>query len=95
MVRLEEAIEKGYRARAFQAVPHFIVLDAREYHAHLKPVLADWLLLWLNTVAHIRLEGTVPMYTYALTHALLSTHIRSLYGAHLFKGITSMSVCRR
>uniref|UniRef100_A0A7S1J653 ubiquitinyl hydrolase 1 n=1 Tax=Eutreptiella gymnastica TaxID=73025 RepID=A0A7S1J653_9EUGL len=54
---VRQVVERGYEARAFQRSPHLVLLDSGFYHTHLKPLLADWLLLWLETQ---QLSGLAP-----------------------------------
>ena len=52
LARLRAAIEAGYACMALQRLPHITLLDADYYHAKLKPILAEWVFLWL-TAQHV------------------------------------------
>ncbi len=56
VARLTVEMRSGFVSRAYQAVPHFIVLDQKEYHSKIKPILAEWMLLWLQQ-QHIALPS--------------------------------------
>jgi hypothetical protein len=38
----------GYETRALQRNPHVVLLDTDWYHNDMKPVLAEWCILWLE-----------------------------------------------
>ena len=38
----------GYKLRALQRSPHVVLLDHDWYHVEMKPVLAEWCVLWLE-----------------------------------------------
>ena len=46
--RLVEAIRSGLSMNVMQRVPHLVLLSDAYYVSALRPVLADWLLLWLR-----------------------------------------------
>lgn len=46
---LRETITEGYRIRALQRNPHVVLLNIEWYHAVLKPIIADWLYMWIET----------------------------------------------
>ena len=41
-------IEEAYKLRALQRSPHLVLLNAEWYHAKMMPVMAKWMLLWLE-----------------------------------------------
>ena len=41
-------LSDGYASRSLQRLPHVTLLNTEWYHEHLKPVLADWVYLWLQ-----------------------------------------------
>ena len=49
LAALAKVIQVGYSQRALQRNPHIVLLNLEFYHAQLKPVLMDWLLLWLES----------------------------------------------
>ena len=46
--RLAEALKAGLARNLLQRVPHLTLLSDAFYAHSLKPILADWLLLWLR-----------------------------------------------
>ena len=48
LTRLTEAIEAGLARQMLQRVPHLILISDAFYHSTLRPILADYLLLWLR-----------------------------------------------
>lgn len=46
---LRVVINKGYEIRALQRNPHIVLLNIEWYHSTLKPVMADWLYMWIET----------------------------------------------
>eukprot|EP01012_Entosiphon_sulcatum_P009332 TRINITY_DN1521_c0_g2_i1.p1 TRINITY_DN1521_c0_g2~~TRINITY_DN1521_c0_g2_i1.p1 ORF type:complete len:4962 (-),score=1074.52 TRINITY_DN1521_c0_g2_i1:73-14958(-) len=46
--RIRDVINEGYDLRALQRSPHLVLLDPEFYHSRLKPLLADWAILWLE-----------------------------------------------
>ena len=46
--RLTEAISTGLASNLMQRVPHLVLLSDAFYNQTLRPILADWLLLWLR-----------------------------------------------
>ena len=46
--RLSEALASGLSRNLVQKIPHVILLSDAFYHNQLRPILADWLLLWLR-----------------------------------------------
>jgi hypothetical protein len=49
LAEVKAVLDKGYELRAIQRIPHVILLNPDYYHAELKPVMASWLCLWLET----------------------------------------------
>ena len=49
LAQLAQLIQLGYSTRALQRNPHVVLLNVEFYHEQLKPVLMDWLLLWLES----------------------------------------------
>ena len=46
---LETVIAQGYEAHMLQAVPHLVLLDTQFYENKMKPLVAQWTMLWLLT----------------------------------------------
>jgi hypothetical protein len=46
---LRVVINKGYDLRALQRNPHIVLLNIEWYHSTLKPIMADWLYMWIET----------------------------------------------
>eukprot|EP00931_Biecheleriopsis_adriatica_P057927 TRINITY_DN3440_c1_g1_i1.p1 TRINITY_DN3440_c1_g1~~TRINITY_DN3440_c1_g1_i1.p1 ORF type:complete len:2068 (-),score=475.91 TRINITY_DN3440_c1_g1_i1:13-5871(-) len=46
--RLKKAVERGLRLKQLQAAPHLALLSSEFYHKELRPILAEWVLLWLR-----------------------------------------------
>jgi hypothetical protein len=46
---LSGVICHGYQIRALQRNPHIVLLNLEWYHSTLKPVIADWLYMWIET----------------------------------------------
>ena len=51
---IKAKIEEGLGSKVMQRTPHLVLLNTTWYHAQLKPLLANWMLLWL---ASKRLSG--------------------------------------
>eukprot|EP01087_Luapelamoeba_hula_P004848 TRINITY_DN1482_c0_g1_i1.p1 TRINITY_DN1482_c0_g1~~TRINITY_DN1482_c0_g1_i1.p1 ORF type:complete len:4317 (-),score=602.49 TRINITY_DN1482_c0_g1_i1:51-13001(-) len=47
--KLKVTINTGYQHRAMQRNPHIVLLNPSFYHKHLKPLIAEWAVLWLET----------------------------------------------
>lgn len=43
-----KVIDDGVETRALQKTPHIILLNPDWYHEQMKPIVADWVLLWLQ-----------------------------------------------
>lgn len=67
--RIGSVLAEGYNVKALQRLPHVTLLNPQWYHAQLKPLMAEWIYLWLQkqhlhgisrqeTVTYI-LEGAV------------------------------------
>ena len=67
--RIGGVLAEGYSVKALQRLPHVTLLNPQWYHANLKPLMAEWIYLWLQkqhlhgisrqeTVTYI-LEGAV------------------------------------
>jgi thioredoxin len=83
--RLALAIQEGYAQKALQRLPHVTLLDQQFYHTSLKPLLAEWAYLWLQT-QHLHgierdeairyvLEGAVARSDLALKLRIIDTAI--------------------
>lgn len=46
--QLKSVIQKGYDEKCLQRNPHIVLLDVEFYHRSIRPVMLEWLLLWLN-----------------------------------------------
>ena len=46
--KLTAAIDEGHESRALQRSPHLVLLNHDWYHCTVKPILAQWMLLWLG-----------------------------------------------
>jgi thiol-disulfide isomerase/thioredoxin len=46
--RISGLLTEGYAAKALQRLPHITLLNTEWYHARLKPVMAEWVYLWLQ-----------------------------------------------
>lgn len=46
--RLKEVVHQGFDSQALQRNPHIVLLDLEWYHQSMKPVLAEWCLVWLE-----------------------------------------------
>ena len=49
LAKIKVVIEQGAAARVLQRTPHIILLNKSFYDSQLRPLLARWLLLYLNT----------------------------------------------
>ena len=47
--RLREVIEKGKSLKALQQTPHLVVLDRSFYHKQMRPILSEWVLLFMRS----------------------------------------------
>ncbi|CAJ1357239.1 unnamed protein product [Effrenium voratum] len=48
-VGLSKRIAKGYASKALQASPHLVLLEEEFFNEDLKPLLTEWLLMWLRS----------------------------------------------
>merc|ERR1719502_662217 len=48
LAELSTVIAEGYELRALQRSPHLVLLNVEWYHQTMRPVLARWMLLWLE-----------------------------------------------
>ena len=48
LAALSAVLESGYAVRALQRIPHLVLLNPGWYHERMKPLMLDWLLLWLE-----------------------------------------------
>lgn len=46
--RLSQAVQQGVAARNLQMLPHVTLLNPEFYHESMKPILAEWVYLWLQ-----------------------------------------------
>lgn len=53
---LGQVIQNGFAEKCLQKCPHLVLLRRAFYHAQMKPWLAQWIMIWLNSLAH---EGTL------------------------------------
>ena len=49
LIQLEQCISVGYTERSLQYTPHLILLDREYYFKEMRPLLADWSLLFLES----------------------------------------------
>ena len=42
------ALQDGFRQRVLRSTPHLVLTSKAFYHAHLKPLLAQWMSLYLT-----------------------------------------------
>lgn len=65
--KLKEVIIEGYKQRALQRNPHIVLLNPDYYHKFIKPIVAQWALLWLESQ---NLTGTSHRH-HSLPHGVL------------------------
>ena len=60
---LRRVVEEGYACRALQRNPHVVLLNTEWYHSTLRPMMTDWLYMWIET-QHLSSigEGDVKQY---------------------------------
>lgn len=46
---IQYTILEGFNIRALQKNPHIVLLNLEWYHSILKPIIADWLFMWIET----------------------------------------------
>eukprot|EP00962_Isochrysis_galbana_P039752 scaffold14306_cov80-Isochrysis_galbana.AAC.1 len=58
LAALSAAVDAGYAAHTLQRSPHLTLLNEEWYHGVMKPIMAQWMLLWLeaNHVAGLPTE---------------------------------------
>eukprot|EP01063_Lacrimia_lanifica_P039595 TRINITY_DN8724_c1_g4_i1.p1 TRINITY_DN8724_c1_g4~~TRINITY_DN8724_c1_g4_i1.p1 ORF type:complete len:4579 (+),score=2099.61 TRINITY_DN8724_c1_g4_i1:248-13984(+) len=63
--KLNDILEKGFERRALQDTPHVILLNLAFYAEEIKPVMAQWLYLWLEAhhVTYLSEEDTLTYLT--------------------------------
>ncbi len=42
-------IQEGYKRKVLQRNPHIVLLDPDFYHEFMKPIMAEWTLLWIES----------------------------------------------
>jgi hypothetical protein len=42
-------IQEGYKRKVLQRNPHIVLLDPDFYHEYMKPIMAEWTLLWVES----------------------------------------------
>lgn len=47
--KLKDVVTEGYKQRALQRNPHIVLLNPDFYHKYMKPIIAQWALLWLES----------------------------------------------
>ncbi|CAK8991914.1 Uncharacterized protein SCF082_LOCUS2863 [Durusdinium trenchii] len=47
--KLEEAVQRGLKSKQLQQAPHLVLLSLDFYHKELRPILAEWALIWLKS----------------------------------------------
>eukprot|EP01012_Entosiphon_sulcatum_P004402 TRINITY_DN11719_c0_g1_i1.p1 TRINITY_DN11719_c0_g1~~TRINITY_DN11719_c0_g1_i1.p1 ORF type:complete len:3283 (+),score=530.28 TRINITY_DN11719_c0_g1_i1:870-9851(+) len=47
--KLQEVIGSGAERKLLQRTPHLVLLSASYYHDEIRPILAQWMLLWLRS----------------------------------------------
>ena len=48
--KIRAVLKRGTQEDKMQSSPHPVLMDLVFYHAELKPLLAEWALLWLHKV---------------------------------------------
>lgn len=56
LARLTEVVQNGYHTRALLSKPHIVLLNPQFYHSKIKPVMANWVLLYLE-------QASMPLLT--------------------------------
>ena len=46
--RMRDVVHEGVASKQLQRIPHLVLLSPSFYHTQLRPLLAEWLLLWLR-----------------------------------------------
>ena len=86
LAALAKVIQLGYQQRALQRNPHIVLLNIDFYHVAMKPVLMDWLLLWLES-QHLSGLSEDSIRTYVLhgsqDNDALTAAVEALTGKHL------------
>jgi hypothetical protein len=67
--KLKEVVVEGYKQRALQRNPHVVLLNPDFYHKFMKPIVAQWALLWLESQ---NLTGISPFPFLAFLFVLFS-----------------------
>jgi hypothetical protein len=67
--KLKVVIQEGYKLRVLQRNPHIVLLDPDFYHEKMKPIMAEWALLWIESQ---NLTGLGP--EQILSYILAETH---------------------
>jgi len=49
LAKLKIVIQEGYKRKVLQRNPHIVLLDPDFYHDHMKPIMAEWTLLWIES----------------------------------------------
>lgn len=49
LAKLKEVIQEGYKRKVLQRNPHIVLLDPDFYHEYMKPIMAEWTLLWIES----------------------------------------------
>lgn len=74
---LRQVIAHGLEpdVKALQSVPHLVLLNVEWYHEHLKPVMAQWMQLWLESQHIAGMSRTDQMAYIQADWSLLETDI--------------------
>ena len=73
--KLQAIIEEGYELRALQRSPHLVLLNVEWYHQAMRPIMAQWMMLWLeaNHVAGLSSEQ-IEAYITSRAELVAGTH---------------------
>ena len=74
--RTSALLAEGYSVKALQRLPHITLLNIEWYHARLKPVMAEWVYLWLQK-QHLHGISRSEAITYILEGAVARSEATS------------------
>ena len=69
---LKLLVELGFSQRALQRSPHLVLLNTEWYHAKMRPVMAKWMMLWLEA-NHVSGLSSEQVEAYILGHVTSGT----------------------
>mmetsp|Transcript_28857 Transcript_28857/g.48961 ORF Transcript_28857/g.48961 Transcript_28857/m.48961 type:complete len:2411 (-) Transcript_28857:179-7411(-) len=77
--RLKTTLDVGCKRKMIQQTPHLVLLDDTFYHDEIKPIMAEWLLLWLevnHTLATVSRDQVISYLLHGTDVASLKLNLK-------------------